>query len=265
MADQSHWFKLWESALWDDSIQALTPADRWRWAALGAYIRRHGTKGTAEIRDDNQALRAALGMRENDTLFACFNRLPHVSVSPPSIDNAARSVSFSNWSKYQVDPGGYERVKRARRAAKMRSKNKNKNKKKNKILKTPHTPRWGVPWFVIEFWKWCMEHPRGIHTPDKIRKIEARMAEGYDMDRMLLAIWGCSGSRHNRGENDRGRKFDSIDLILRDGGHLEEFEAMVKPEEIHEAKARFTTETGIEFPAPTSTDPKQGILPSGVR
>lgn len=63
-------------------------------------------------------------------------------------------------------------------------------------------------------------------TGDRRRKIEARLREGYTVDRIKRAVDGCAGSAFHRGENDGRRKHDDIELICRTGSKLEQFEAM---------------------------------------
>lgn len=47
----------------------------------------------------------------------------------------------------------------------------------------------------------------------------------YDEETLLLAIEGCAASAWHAGENDRGREFNDLELILRDESHIERFAA----------------------------------------
>lgn len=55
------------------------------------------------------------------------------------------------------------------------------------------------------------------------RKVIDRALALYDEETLLLAIDGCASSAWHAGENDRGRAFDDIELILRDEAHVERF------------------------------------------
>jgi hypothetical protein len=51
----------------------------------------------------------------------------------------------------------------------------------------------------------------------------ARFDEGRTKADLILAVRGCALSPHNMGANDRGRKFDDLELICRDDAHVEAF------------------------------------------
>jgi hypothetical protein len=113
MADQQRWFKLWCSAPSDDGIQSLPPAQRWAWAAFGAYTKLHGTKGLVSVSPTNMALAAEMGVTVKD-LIPTLKRLPHVRVSEPDSDHGTVTVTWNNWTKYQEDSTQAERKKRSR-------------------------------------------------------------------------------------------------------------------------------------------------------
>jgi len=60
-------------------------------------------------------------------------------------------------------------------------------------------------------------------TPKRKRLVEARLAEGYTEQMLLEAIQGCKDSPHHQGDNDRNQVYNSLDLICRDGEHVEQF------------------------------------------
>ena len=113
MADQGRWFKLWCSALLDDHLQALPPADRWAWAALGCYIKQHGTHGVVSLNGHNMALAGAMGVTP-ERLIACISALPHVRVEEDKNRDGAHVVTMENWKKYQEDATGAERMRALR-------------------------------------------------------------------------------------------------------------------------------------------------------
>jgi hypothetical protein len=57
------------------------------------------------------------------------------------------------------------------------------------------------------------------------RKVIDRALVLYDEDTLLLAVEGCAASAWHAGDNDRGRPFNDIELILRDEAHVERFAA----------------------------------------
>ncbi len=62
-------------------------------------------------------------------------------------------------------------------------------------------------------------HPRYCLLPTsdhaQWKQISARLKEGYTVDDLKAAIDGCHRSPFHQGENDRGRKYDSLELIMR--------------------------------------------------
>lgn len=77
---------------------------------------------------------------------------------------------------------------------------------------------------VFRHWQETMERPQAIMTPKRQQLIQARLREGYTVERLKAAIDGCKRSPFHMGQNDRKRRFDSIELILRDAKHIEDFE-----------------------------------------
>lgn len=117
MADQQRWFKLWCSAPSDDDLQSLPPAQRWAWAAFGAYTKLHGTHGTVTVSPTNAVLAAQMGVTVTD-LISTLHALPHLRVTECENRHGefavTVSVTWDNWAKYQEDSTQAERQKRAR-------------------------------------------------------------------------------------------------------------------------------------------------------
>lgn len=82
---------------------------------------------------------------------------------------------------------------------------------------------------VFEYWKLILKHPQAIFTPDRRRKIEARLRDGYSVDQLKQAIDGCKASRFHNGDNDAHKKYHSIDLIFRNGDFVEKFIDYLEP------------------------------------
>lgn len=66
-------------------------------------------------------------------------------------------------------------------------------------------------------------HPQARPGDKECRLIAARLTDGFDVEALELAIDGCHRSPHNCGENERGRKYQSLELIMRDSTHVLRF------------------------------------------
>lgn len=77
---------------------------------------------------------------------------------------------------------------------------------------------------VFEFWKSSLnKNSTAKLNKERIKKIKERFNEGYTIDDMKSAITGCTKSAHHMGQNDEGKVYDSLELILRTGENLERF------------------------------------------
>ena len=64
--------------------------------------------------------------------------------------------------------------------------------------------------------------PKAILTP-KRRKLIQNAIDTYGVDTCKTAIDGCKLSPWHQGHNPSGKRYDSIELILRDAQHIESF------------------------------------------
>jgi hypothetical protein len=78
------------------------------------------------------------------------------------------------------------------------------------------------------FTHWCqvLGHPQAKLTPDRKGKISSRLREGATVERLMQAVDGCAGSKYHMGDNPQGRRYDSIELIFRNAGKVDEFVEM---------------------------------------
>lgn len=76
---------------------------------------------------------------------------------------------------------------------------------------------------VFDFWRESMESPRSRLDRKREKAIRDRLKDGYAVEDIQLAIMGCRSSDFHMGQNDRGTRFCSIDLICRDAEHLDRF------------------------------------------
>lgn len=76
---------------------------------------------------------------------------------------------------------------------------------------------------LFDYWRLVMQHPGAQFTPERERKVRARLRQGYTPDQIKAAIDGCKASPYNQGENLEGRIYDDLELICRNGSKLEGF------------------------------------------
>jgi hypothetical protein len=76
---------------------------------------------------------------------------------------------------------------------------------------------------VFEYWKLVMEKAdRAILSPERRELIGAAIHD-YGLDNVLEAIRGCSLSSFHMGGNKQKKRYDSLDLILRNSDKIEGF------------------------------------------
>jgi hypothetical protein len=79
---------------------------------------------------------------------------------------------------------------------------------------------------IYDHWVFMLgKNPRRTALGPARRKTIDKALSLYDEETLLLAIEGCAASAWHAGENDRGRAFDDLELILRDEAHVERFAA----------------------------------------
>lgn len=66
-------------------------------------------------------------------------------------------------------------------------------------------------------------HPEPTSKGKEWKKVVAMFKEGYTVDDLKMAIDGCHRSPFHCGENDRGKTYQSLDLIVRDSSHVNQF------------------------------------------
>lgn len=90
---------------------------------------------------------------------------------------------------------------------------------------------------VFDFWVTTSWTGRGIKPvlTDKRKRLIQRAVKDYGSENCKLAITGNSLSDWHQGKNPNNKKYNSIELILRDAEHIENFANMVNDN----AKAEF--------------------------
>lgn len=76
---------------------------------------------------------------------------------------------------------------------------------------------------VFVCWKETLDHPKARLDAKRRDLINRRIADGYSVDDLCIAIRGCSESPFHMGKNDRNTRYDDIMLICRDAKHVDQF------------------------------------------
>lgn len=76
---------------------------------------------------------------------------------------------------------------------------------------------------IFDYWKLIMNKPRAKMDANRLRKIEARISNGYTVDEIKLAILGCKNSPFHMGENENHQKYNDIELICRHARFIDKF------------------------------------------
>lgn len=76
---------------------------------------------------------------------------------------------------------------------------------------------------IFQHWQAIMHHPQAKLDAKRKRVITQALQSGYSISQLCQAISGCAQTPFNMGENDRGERYDSLALILRDSDHIDRF------------------------------------------
>ena len=76
---------------------------------------------------------------------------------------------------------------------------------------------------IFDFWKETFNHPKSLLDDNRKRRIKAALKMGYTVDDLKEAITGCSLTPHNMGDNDRGQRYDGLNVILKDADNIDRF------------------------------------------
>lgn len=76
---------------------------------------------------------------------------------------------------------------------------------------------------IFDYWREVMSSPRSVLDAKRKKAIERALKDGYSVDDLKRAILGCSMTPHNMGQNDRGQKYNGIELIFRSADQIDRF------------------------------------------
>lgn len=76
---------------------------------------------------------------------------------------------------------------------------------------------------IFDHWCKVMEKPAARLDSKRRSLIARRLADGYTPDELTTAISGCAADPWSMGDNDRGKPFNELSLILRDAERIERY------------------------------------------
>lgn len=76
---------------------------------------------------------------------------------------------------------------------------------------------------VFHTWQQTLGHPLAQLDVKRRRCIGNALASGYSVAQLCEAIRGCSLTPHNLGDNERGQRYDGLQVILRDADQIDRF------------------------------------------
>lgn len=79
------------------------------------------------------------------------------------------------------------------------------------------------PSFVFSHWRTLFQHPRHELKPERLNRIQAAFAMGFDQQDLCDAITGCSLTPYNMGKNPKGEKFYSLQVIFENENSIRKF------------------------------------------
>jgi hypothetical protein len=98
---------------------------------------------------------------------------------------------------------------------------------------------------VFEHWRGAMrKNARAVLSDERRKAVEARIAEGFAISDLKLAVDGCAKSPWHMGENKDRTRYDDLELICRNAQNVERFRAMAQgpPEEPSLPQMNFTVD-----------------------
>lgn len=100
-------------------------------------------------------------------------------------------------------------------------------KQKQEVARARHRgvfspPLSEIEW-VFEHWKAVLNHPNAMLDDKRRKLVKDALTLGYTTTQLCNAITGCSYTPHNMGDNERGQRYDGLNIILRDADQIERF------------------------------------------
>ncbi len=90
---------------------------------------------------------------------------------------------------------------------------------------------------IFSHWQTVMNHPKAKIDKKRANKIVQSLKLGYSLAELKEAIDGCAKTPFNMGQNDKGQRYDDIELILRDASHIDRFIGNARQQPVNSNKA----------------------------
>ena len=110
---------------------------------------------------------------------------------------------------------------------------------------------------VFEFWRSILSNARSQLDDKRRRAIASRLHDGYTVDDLKLACLGCKASAFHNGQNDRRKRYVSIELICRDSDHVDEFIGIAEQEAGKQRSSERDTSQDAEQRASVAAGPSE--------
>jgi len=176
MSDQKKWFKVWTSIIDDPDFEEMSLEDIGRWTLLGASTALNGSKGVLQVPGEGKHLCRLIRVSSFNDAKTVISRLPKVVLNCHDV----RTVTFSNWLKYQVDDSS-KRQEMSRSKKRREEKREEEKRRENKKKKT--TPNGVAKEKAASQVKPSRPSP---DDPDWVKSLKANPAyQGIDVDRMI--------------------------------------------------------------------------------
>ncbi len=76
---------------------------------------------------------------------------------------------------------------------------------------------------IFSHWQTTMNHPQAKLDKIRLRCIREALEMGYDVAELCQAIDGCARTPHNIGQNEKGERYDSIQVIFKSADQIDRF------------------------------------------
>lgn len=204
----NQWFRMYHEFATDPKVQMLSEVNQRRFVMLLCL---RCCNGDVTLHDEEVAFQLRISNDE-------WMQTKSILVSKNLINDESKPIA---WDKRQ-----YISDSSAARVAKHRA----LKKKTCNVTVTPpdtdtdtETEKNNYIVELFDFWKTTLNHEKAKIDTKRTKAIKNALKLGYSIDDLKSAIIGCSKTPHNMGQNDRGEKYDSIDLIFRDADHIDRF------------------------------------------
>lgn len=76
---------------------------------------------------------------------------------------------------------------------------------------------------VFDYWKFVFKKTQAVFSKERRKAVQARLDDGYAVEKLKDAVLGCSKTAHNMGQNERGEKYIDLELICRTAAQVDRF------------------------------------------